>query len=460
MRRNTVLALTLILAGSLIGCGKNQEEADKFRAGTSTLQIAPGPLKYLRLENGVSVYLQEEHSRPMIAVEVLYKAGAANEGAGKTQVSCLLAHMVIFSGSESFKAGEAVEAISKEGRINGELTNLFTHFDYVVPSGQLDLALKVEAERLTSSRFTDDLMKKYAEKCAGDVTVVLEDQGGTLSKFGVMALNQAYNHHRTSVSIMAAPSQLTADDLKGFLDDYYRPENIVVVAIGDLDTTDAVKLIQQRFGSLPVRAAPAAPPKPVTRSVNATWDVPADVAFLVFPGPYENERERLALTMLGTYLSQYLMRDADLYTGVKSSLASSYICPVEDELPFFVFLQAKKGFNLQDIQTTALITMEKGMSAVSEDFFETIKSSLVSFVETSSLRAQVNVDFVPHYQFIGQEALNVGMKHYLRGGVETGAFVELVRSISYEEAKRYFAARVNTKNLLEVTFTGPKAQSR
>jgi len=460
MRRTTVLALTLILVGSLIGCGKNQEEADKFRAGTSTPQIAPGPLKHLRLDNGVSVYLQEEHSRPMIAVEILYKAGAANEGAGKAQVSCMLAHMLIFSGSESFKAGEAVEAISKEGKINGELTNLFTHFDYVVPSGQLDVALKVEAERLTSSRFTDDLMQKYAGKCAGDVSVVLEDAQGTLSKFGVMALNQTYNHHRTSVSIVDAPSQLTADDLKEFLDDHYRPENMVVVAIGDLDTTDAVKLIQQRFGSLPARAAPAVPQKPIKKSVSAKWDVPADVAFLVFPGPYENERERLALTMLGTYLSQYLVRDADLYAGVKSSFVSSYISPVGDELPFFVFLQAKRGYNLQDIQTTALIAMEKGMSEVSETFFDAIKSSLVSYVETSSLKAQANVDFVPHYQFIGQEALNIGMKHYLRGGVETGAFVELVRSISYEEAKRYYAARVNTKNLLEVTFTGPKAQSR
>jgi predicted Zn-dependent peptidase len=449
----------VVLVAVFASCGKDVEEAEKFPSRETAKRMEPGKLTHFRLANGITVYMQEEHSQPEIAVEVLYGAGVIHEGEGKTHVSRLLPHMLLFAPTASFGPDEAVEAVQESGRINAEVVGKVTHFDYVVPSDQLDLAFQIEAERLTSVEFNEDQIEKYASKCADDIDSILEEPQLALTKYGLMAFNQAFNYGKTSIPIYDVAHERTPDDLHQFHKSQYRLEDMTIVIIGDFDATEAAALAKKRFEHL---ESPAAPPtrttNPIDRDSNASWDIPASVVILAFPGPYKNDEERLVLTMFGTFLNRELMIHEDLNKQVESTYCSNQIYSV-DGIPFFVFLEARTGRNLQDVRSTALLAMDQAVGRVNEKLFAAMQHNITDFVKSSVLHSQFNVRNLPHHQIIGQEALNTGIKHYLKEGRTVAEFEEFVNSITYEEGMEYLTSKLNLDNIVTVTLT-PSGQAR
>jgi predicted Zn-dependent peptidase len=446
----TIIAVALAASVGLTGCTKDAEEADKFPSREAAKPLDAGELTTIRLANGITAYLQEEHTKPEIAVEVLYGAGVIHEGEGKTQVSRILPHMLIFSPTASFKADGAVDQVQKVGRINGEVATVFTNFDYTVSTGNLDLILQVEAERFSSVVFTDDQKAKYAQKCQDDIDTVLEKEQLSLSKYGLMAFNQIYNYGKTSVPVYHGVHNITLDDIKRFHREKYRLENMVIVVVGDFNTDEAIALIKKRFEHLEERpATKAKPARPVATNVTARWDLPANALFFVFPGPYKNVNEQLVLTMFGSLLNRQLMASADLIRDVSSTYCSSQVVPVGD-MPFFVFAEAKPGRRLEDINPSVVLVVDETMRLITEKMFNAMKTNMISYVESSIFKAQMNLSNISHFQVIGQEALNVGMKHFLREGRSVEEFVEIVQSITYEEAGSYIESRLTLENMKTV----------
>lgn len=442
-------ALSLVFGAS---CQKDVEEAEKFPTRDEAPPLEAGELTTIRLTNGITVYLQEEHSKPEIAVEVLYKVGVIDEGEGKTHVSRIIPHMLIFSPTASFKADGAVEAVQKFGRVNGEVGPGFTHFDYTVSAEKLDLVLQVEAERLTSVVFNEKQLKKYAKKCQEDIDSILDNPQLSLSKYGLMAFNQVYNYGKTSVPVYNGVYNITLDDLRRFHAEKYRLENMVIVVVGDFNTEETIASIKNHFENIEER--PAVTPKsvtPITKDLDARWDIPASVILIAFPGPYENTTHQLALTMFGSLLNRQLMNNADIVEQARSTYCSSQALPVGD-VPFFVFAEAKRGRRLEDIRPTLLMVIDETMRMVNEGMFGAMQTNITSFIESSIFQAQLNVANVTHYQVIGQEALNVGMKHYLREGRPVDEFIEMIRSMTYEEMGKYIESTLSLDNMITVTF--------
>jgi predicted Zn-dependent peptidase len=454
-RSATAVAITIstamaITATLLVSCGQDAEEADKFPSTETSAPLAAGEITTFRLDNGITVYLQEEHSKPEVAVEALYTGGVIHEGADKTQVSRVLPHMLIFSPTASFGPNGAVEKIQEAGRVNGEVTGAFSHFDYTGPGDQLELLLQVEAERLTSVTFNDKQLVQFSKKCQEDLDQILEDPRLSLSKYGLMAFNQAYNYGKTSIPVYNGVFQLTLKDLENFRNARYRLTGMVLAITGDFDTAAATTLINKYFGPIEERPEVTPPvPRPADRNINAHWDVAANVMFLVFPGPYENEVERLVLTMFGAYLNRQLQTNQELARYIKSSFCSNQLYPVH-EMPFFVFTEMKRDREPQEIRPAVLLTIDETMRRVNEKMFGAMKTNLISFMESSIFDAQMNISRVPHYQILSQEALNIASRHYLRDGRTTEEFIELVNSITYEQAAGYIESRLTLENMKEV----------
>lgn len=446
----TISTAAAISAALLVSCGQNAEEADKFPSTEPTVPLAAGEITSFRLDNGITVYLQEEHSKPEVAVEVLYTGGVIHEGEGKTQVSRVVPHMLIFSPTASFGRKEAVDKVQEVGRINGEVSGAFSHFDYTGPGDQLELLLQVEAERLTSVEFNDEQLVQFAKKCQEDLDQILEDPRLSLSKYGLMAFNQVYNYGQTSVPLYNGVFQLTLKDLENFRNARYRLADMVLAITGDFDTAAATDLINKYFGPVKERSEIDTPtPRPVTHNVNAHWDVAANVMFLVFPGPYENEVERLVLTMFGAFLNRQLQTDQELARHIKSSFCSNQLYPV-DEMPFFVFAEMKRDREPQEIRPALLLTIDDSMRRVTEKMFGAMQTNLITFMESSIFDAQMNISNVPHFQILSQEALNIASRHYLRNGRTTEEFAELINSITYEQAAGYIESRLTLENMKEV----------
>jgi predicted Zn-dependent peptidase len=433
-----IVALAAVL---LAGCGEEGQETDTSPGGQPATSAGPGEITSFRLDNGISVYLREDRSQPQVAVLTLYRAGVIHEDKGNFHVSRVLPHMLIFSPTASFDARGAVDSVSKTGRVNGEVFGDFVRFEYTAESDQLDLLYQVEAERLTSVKFNEDQLQQFAMKCRDDVDTSLEKANLSMSKYGLMALNHAVNHGTTSIPIYQGMFDVSIDDLERFHAERYRPAEMVLVTVGDFDTDTATRLIKKHFGSIGSNPAATSTAGAADGDIRARWDVPSTVMFLLYPGPYQNETERLVLTMFGTYLTRRLKGDTELNRDLKSSLCSNTLYPVGD-IPFFVFTELRRGRSPEDIRVAVLEILNESLQSVDERTFAAMKGNLVGFLQMSVLESQRKLSSMPHQKALIQEALDIAKRHYVRNGRATEEFLEILDAITYEDAMRYLETRL------------------
>jgi hypothetical protein len=145
--------------------------------------------------------------------------------------------------------------------------------------------------------------------------------------------------------------------------------------------------------------------------------------------------------MFGNFLNRQLKATTELLGVAKATFCSNTTYPVGD-IPFFIFVQNQAGWSTDDVRTRVLPAIEESLALVDEKMFDTMKINLVDYFESSVLASQRNLSVVRHTEAITQEALNIGMKHYLGNGATTEEFIEKVRSIKYEDARRYLDARL------------------
>src|SRR5512135_3428681 len=124
------------------------------------------------LPNGLTVHLKEIHTAPIISHWVWYRVGSRNEKSGATGLSHWVEHMQ-FKGTPTFPASVLDKAIAREGGV----WNAFTHLDWTtyyetLPADKIDLALRLEADRMFNSIFDPDEVE--AER-----SVILSEREGS-----------------------------------------------------------------------------------------------------------------------------------------------------------------------------------------------------------------------------------------------------------------------------------------
>jgi zinc protease len=154
----------LVLVGLLAGCTEAPEETVADEAAAPAPTLTPGvtlvdeydgqdngfsiPYRKYRLDNGLTVVLHEDHSDPMVHVDVTYHVGSAREEPGRSGFAHFFEHMM-FEGSENVAAGQFSKFISDAGgTLNGTTNSDRTNYFETVPVNQLETALWLEADRM------------------------------------------------------------------------------------------------------------------------------------------------------------------------------------------------------------------------------------------------------------------------------------------------------------------------
>ena len=111
------------------------------------------PIRKTTLANGLTVLLREMHHAPVASFWVWYRVGSRNEGQGTTGISHWVEHM-LFKGTPTYPQGEFDKAIAREGGVFNGMTWIdFTTYFETLPSDRIDLALRVEADRMANAIF-------------------------------------------------------------------------------------------------------------------------------------------------------------------------------------------------------------------------------------------------------------------------------------------------------------------
>src|SRR5581483_645219 len=220
---------------------------------------APLPqIKYqkYKLKNGLDVILYEDHRLPLVAVNLWYHVGPANERQGRTGFAHLFEHMM-FEGSQHVGAKAHFRYLEGAGAsdINGTTDFDRTNYFETLPSNQLELALWLESDRMGYLLGTLD-----REKLANQRDVVRNERRQSVENqpYGLVEeqlYHQVYpKDHPYYADVIGSHEDIEAarlNDVRDFFRQYYSPNNASLAITGDIDPAKTKALVEKYFGTVP-----------------------------------------------------------------------------------------------------------------------------------------------------------------------------------------------------------------
>ena len=223
----------------------------------AALRGQAGQISYeaFTLPNGLRVLYSEDHSTPIVSVDVWYNAGSRNERPGRSGFAHLFEHMM-FEGSAHVKKGEHFQLISRAGGSeNGSTAEDRTNYFETIPSNRLNLALWLEADRMRALAITDENFHNQRETVKEERRLRIDNQPYSAAFVDGMtwpfdsAGCFAYAH--TVIGSMDDLNAAQLTDVQAFFDTYYAPNNAILVVVGDFRPLELRRLVNQYFSEIP-----------------------------------------------------------------------------------------------------------------------------------------------------------------------------------------------------------------
>jgi zinc protease len=287
-----------------------------FSSGAGPLAGQSGRISYdtFSLANGLRVITSEDHSTPIVAVDVWYNVGSRNERPGRSGFAHLFEHMM-FQGSAHVKKAEHFQLIERAGgEENGSTQEDRTNYWEVLPSNRLNLALWLEADRMRSLAITDSNFHNQRETVKEERRLRVDNQpygkaftdGLTLPYDSTACF--AYAH--TVIGDMADLNAAQLGDVQAFFDTYYAPNNATLAVVGDFSPAELRRLVTSYFAGIrahpaaaPVRCSYQLSPGPVRREFSdAHANLPAVIRLYRIP-PHD-DADTPALELMNIILGQ------------------------------------------------------------------------------------------------------------------------------------------------------------
>jgi len=213
------------------------------------------PIETFRLDNGLFVTLSKDHTAPIVAVNLWYHVGSANERMGRTGFAHLFEHM-LFQGSEHVGSNEHFELIQRAGgTLNGSTWLERTNYYETVPSNQLALVLWLEADRMGHllPAMTQQKLDNQRDVVKNERRWSVDNQpyGTWLERLSALTFPESHPFHHSLIGSMEDLSASSLDDIRQFFRAYYTPDNAVLSIAGDFDSAEVKGLVEQYFGDIP-----------------------------------------------------------------------------------------------------------------------------------------------------------------------------------------------------------------
>ena len=206
------------------------------------------------LANGLTILSKEDHAAPVVHFSVWYKVGSRDEISGQTGLSHILEHMM-FKGTHDLPPGAIDHLfITNGGEINASTAQDRTEYHELIASDRLELAVRVEADRMENSVFDPTQLAHEMVVVRSELEGDSNDPGFQLANFTFdPAVFTAHPYHWPTIGWVSDVEAVQKNRavIYGYYKNHYMPNNAVVVMVGDFDTKKAVALCQKYFGVYP-----------------------------------------------------------------------------------------------------------------------------------------------------------------------------------------------------------------
>ena len=414
------------------------------------------PIDTYRLPNGLFVTLSEDHTAPLVAVNLWYHVGSANERAGRTGFAHLFEHM-LFQGSANVAANEHFELIQRAGgTLNGSTWLDRTNYFETVPSNQLALALWLEADRMGRllPAMTQQKLDTQRDVVKNERRWSVDNQpyGTWWEKLPALSFPPEHPFHHSLIGSMEDLSEASLDDIAQFFATYYTPDNAVLSIAGDFDPDAARRLVEEYFGPIPRGTnRPPLPPMDLPLTFGA-WgrEVVADAVmlprlYLAFRSPVFGSTEYYAASVTGAILG--MRRGSRLHRAlVRERQIASEATAFTFDLP--------KGSDLLVVDVTARPGIEPDVleREVAKEI-DALQASGVDSAEVERAVALIETDFVTSMQAAGERADKLSLfATYFGDPRLLNEQVDRYRSVTADQVNAFVRSRLGADNRVSLLY--------
>ncbi len=414
--------------------------------------VRPPKLEYqvTTLPNGLTLVTQEDHSTPIVHLQLWYHVGSKNEKPGRTGFAHLFEHLM-FKGSKNVEPeGHTSMIAAVGGQSNAYTTEDVTVFWETVPAQYLPIALWLEADRMATLRIDRSTLTNEREVVKEERRMRVDNQPfGRLSE---IIFDQAFTVHpykHATIGSMVDLEAASIDDVREFYKTYYVPENATIALVGDFDTAQAVQLVAQYLGRVPKaekpvpRDIPKEPPPGRERRVTLRqpWPLPAVVIayHITFDGHPDSYPLHMASKVLSDGQSSRIYRKLVYEQGLALA-ASGEGNIIEDPNLFYAVAFVQPGQRPEDA-IDALIAE-----------FDRLKAEPISGRELERAKNQFARDYILGRQSNEQKAQMLAHALVIHRDIKTadGEF-DIFQKMTPEDIQRVARTYFTPQNRLVLT---------
>jgi zinc protease len=397
MRKRTIVWPALALAAAVPALG-----------GAAPLRVLPPQLtaREHQLANGLKILLHEDHSVPVVAVQIWYHVGSKDERPGRSGFAHLFEH-IMFKGSENLASSEITDYIqSIGGRYNATTDFDRTLYFEIIPSNHLERLLWMEADRMRALDVSEANFLSERDVVKEERRLRIDNPPfGRLFEVVLANTFTAHPYKILSIGSMADLDAATIEDVRAFHATYYVPNNATIVLSGDFDPQQALAWIEKYFSPIPKggeipRNIPREPEQAAERRVvDYDANTPLPLVMLTFHVPEEGHPDIYALEVASRILSDgqssRLYRKL-VYEQQIALQAGGEALTLEDPGVFFFFAILQQGHGI-----------EEGEKSLIEEI-ERLQQQPVSAEELDKARNQIIAGRVFNRQTVNSKATEIG----------------------------------------------------